>query len=179
MSTPTIQLDDEWIKNFEKEDKPYEEFYKEDIFFIYVHFIYINQNNEIEKIKEEKFFMSIPNYITREETLYLLKKNSVLNNTRYSILSLLKYNFHIESEEIKQYISTQDLDESLFLTTVKNVDEIRFEKTIDMFHDLNELFFILYENPRKTTNGNNQTKSNTTKKLYIRAKTNKKNTRRH
>jgi len=167
-------LDDEWIKKFEKEDKPYEDFYKEDIFFIYVHFVYINQNNEIEKIKEEKFFLSIPNYITMEEIQNLLKKKMVLNNTRYSIMSLLKYNFHIDSEEVNQYISTQKQDNSLYLTTVKNVDKIHFEKTIEMFQDLNELFFILYEKPN-TTN---------IKKLHINTKkhhinSNKKNTRKH
>ena len=32
-----------------------------------------------------------------------------------------------------------------FFTPVKNIDNIKFEKTIDMFQDLNDIFFIFYE----------------------------------
>ena len=98
-------LDDQWIKKFEEEDKPYEDFYKEDNYYINIDFLYIDYENNLEKIKQEKFFMSIPNYITREEMIYLLKKNTIMNNKRYTLFSLLKYHMTLEPQEIKNYLS--------------------------------------------------------------------------
>ena len=71
-------LDNNWITNFEKEDKLYQDFYTDDNFFVLLHFIYIQKNMEIEKIREETFFMKTPNTISREEIIGLLKKNPYL-----------------------------------------------------------------------------------------------------
>ena len=45
------ELNDEWINNFEKTDKFYQEFYKDELYYINLKFVYINKSNEIEKIK--------------------------------------------------------------------------------------------------------------------------------
>jgi hypothetical protein len=162
------KLDDDWIKKFEEEDKKYEDFYKENNYYINVHFIYIDDESNIEKIKQEKFFMSIPNYITREEIIYLLKKNTNVNGIKYSIFSLLKYNITLEPEEILNFSNSQE--GYFFLTPIKNIDAIFFEKTISTFQDLNDLFFILTESSRKSHNhhSNKKIMQNTnTKKVHI------------
>ena len=162
------KLDDDWIKKFEEEDKKYEDFYKENNYYINVHFIYIDDENNIEKIKQEKFFMNIPNYITREEIIYLLKKNTNVNGIKYSILSLLKYNITLEPEEILNFSNSQE--EYFFLTPIKNIDAIFFEKTISTFQDLNDLFFILRESSRKSKNNHSNKKmvqNTNTKKVHI------------
>jgi hypothetical protein len=166
-------LDDEWIKKFEEEDKKYEDFYKEDNYYINLYFIYLNEENSIEKIKQEKFFMNTPNYITREEIIYLLKKNTIMDKIKYSIFSLLKYNMTLEPDDIQCYLNTQEYeDNSSFLKTIKNIDTILFEKTISSFQDLNSLFFILCE--KSTTNekgiktlNNHKNIQTHTKKIYI------------
>lgn len=170
-------LEDDWIKKFEEEDKKYEDFYKENNYYINVHFIYIDHESNIEKIKQEKFFMSIPNYITREEIIYLLKKNTSVNGIKYSIFSLLKYNITLEPEEILNFSNSQE--GYFFLTPIKNIDTIFFEKTISTFQDLNDLFFILTETPRKSHNNNHSNKkmiqNTNTKKVHIhRIKSNSK-----
>lgn len=172
-----LKLDDDWIKKFEDEDKKYEDFYKENNYYINVHFIYIDDESNIEKIKQEKFFMSVPNYITREEIIYLLKKNTNVNGIKYSILSLLKYNITLEPEEILNFSNSQE--GYFFLTPIKNIDTIFFEKTISTFQDLNDLFFILTESPRKSHNNNHLNKkimqNTNTKKIHIhRIKSNSK-----
>lgn len=48
-------LDDDWICNFEKNDKLYKDFYKDDVYFINLHIVYVNKNYEIEKLKQEIF----------------------------------------------------------------------------------------------------------------------------
>ena len=171
-------LDDQWIKKFEEEDKKYEDFYKEDNYYVNLYFTYINQENNVEKIKQEKFFMNLPNYITKEEIVYLLKKNMIMDNTKYSIFSLLKYNMTLEPEDIQSYLNRQEEynDNFSFLKTIKNIDTIFFEKTISSFQDLNSLFFILRENSKKS-NDNKQSLKNT-KKIYIK-KNCKKGTRKN
>ena len=44
-------LDDEWINEFNKIDKLYEDFYKDDLYYINLRVIYVNRENEIDKIK--------------------------------------------------------------------------------------------------------------------------------
>ena len=86
------KLDDEWIKNFDNNDRLYQDFYKDDLYYVNLRVIYINRDNEIEKLKQESFLLSNPNYISNEEIVEILKKNSIDNDKRYSLLSILRYN---------------------------------------------------------------------------------------
>jgi hypothetical protein len=157
-------LDNKWITNFEKEDKLYQDFYIDDNYFVHLHFIYIQKNMEIEKIREETFFMKTPNIISREEIIGLLKKNAFINNQKYSIFSLLKFNIHLKPQDIPFFLqnptntSTED-----FLKPIKNIDAVTFDKTISMFQDLNTLYFIYVENMKMDVN----IKKNLTKKIYL------------
>jgi len=168
-------LDEEWINEFEKTDKLFQDFYLDDIYYTEIHYIYINTKNEIEKIKEENFLLKTPNFISREEIIGLLKRNINIDNKEYSILSILKCNVTIKPEEIKGFLLSSNsigyIDN--FLKPVKNFDDIIFEKTINMFQDLNDLLFIFYEKSEKEL----KTKSNNiTKKVYLNSKTKHKNT---
>ena len=163
------KLNDDWINNFEKTDKIYQDFYKDDLYFVNLKFIYVNRSNEIEKIKMESFLMSTPNYITREEILQILKKSTIDDTRKYSLLSILKYNITLDADDIKQFLAYPENHN--FLMTVKNIDAISFEKTISMMQDLNDLILILYE---KSTELKKPNPNNTTKKIFIRSNTNKK-----
>ena len=80
MDSEYNNLDDDWINNFENTDKLYKDFYKDDLYYVNLRAIYINRDNEIEKLKQESFLMSKPNNITHDEILEILKKNSVDND---------------------------------------------------------------------------------------------------
>lgn len=157
-------LDDTWIHEFENGDNVYKDFYKDDLCYINVRVIYINRENEIDKLKEESFLMTTLNYIHREEILAILKKHSIDNSKRYTLLSILKYNIILDPEDVKMYLSDNTRHE--YLTIIKNIDTIVFDKSIHMFQDLNELMLIFYEKSSElqTTNSNN-----TTKKIYLRS----------
>jgi len=160
-------LDNDWIKDFEKTFKLYEDFYKDDVYFTNIHYIYINKHNNIEKISEDRFLFNTPNLISREEILRILKKNMCYNNKQYTILSILKFVVNLEPDEIKDFLKNNSNNSSnisnydTFLQTIKNIDTIHFERSINMFHDLNDLFFIFYEKTPSNTN-------NVTKKIYLR-----------
>ena len=167
------ELNDDWIDNFEEKDKLYKDFYKDNLCYVNIDFIYINKNNEIEKIKQEPFLMSEQNSITRDELIGLLKRNSIDNDKRYSLLSILKYNITLDSDDIKNFLTASDLSHynELFLTINKHIDTIFFEKTINMFQDLNNLYFIFYE---KNNDVKKRDLNNVTKRIYLGILTNKK-----
>lgn len=162
-------LDDEWINNFDKIDNLYKDFYKDDIYYIHLRILYINRNNEIDKIKNETFLMTKPNNITREEIIEILKKKSTDDKKRYTLLSILKYNINLEPEEIKNYLNKNY--DNQYLTVIKNIDTITFEKSINMFHDLNDIIFIFYE---KSSELKKKDPNNSTKKIYLRFNNKKK-----
>jgi len=136
-------LDDEWIKNFDKIDKVYEDFYKDDLYYVNLRVIYVNINNEIDKITNESLLFNNPNYVLQEELIGILKRLSIINDRRYSLLSILKYNITLNPEEVENYL--KNIENKEYLTIIKNIDTIKFEKTINMFHDLNDLIFVFYE----------------------------------
>lgn len=163
------ELDDEWINNFEKTDQFYQEFYKDELYYINLKFVYINKSNEIEKIKMESFLMNTPNYITREEILNIIKNTSIQNDKRYTLLSILKYNITLDADDIKTFLkdSNDDTtdDNDNFLKLIQNIDTIKFDKTINMFQDLNDLIFVYYEKISNTKQHNN------TKRIYLKKNT--------
>ena len=77
------KLDDDWINNFEKTDKLYEDFYKDDLYHINLQVIYVNISNEIDKIKNRSFLFTNKNKISQEEILGILKRNSTDNEKKY------------------------------------------------------------------------------------------------
>jgi hypothetical protein len=155
-------LDDDWINNFETTDKLYKDFYKDDLYYVNLRIIYINRENEIEKLKQESFLMSKPNSISREEILEILKKKSIDNDKRYSLLSILKYNIVLEPDDIKLYLYNKSGDE--YLSIMKNIDAVVFNKSICMFHDLNDLILIFYE---KSLELKRPDANKSTKKIYL------------
>jgi hypothetical protein len=67
MDTEYSELNDDWITNFERNDKLYQDFYKDDIYYVNLKYVYVNRDNEIDKINTETFLMGKPNLISREE----------------------------------------------------------------------------------------------------------------
>jgi hypothetical protein len=157
-------LDDEWIHNFDKIDELYKDFYKDNVYFVDLNVVYINRSNEIEKIKKAPFLMSKTNCITREEILEILKKSAMEDNRKYSLLSILRYNILLEPDEIKDYLLNLPTDDTNYLSVIKNIDTIYFEKTINMFQDLNEIILIFYEKSNELKRPDPNT---CTKRVYI------------
>lgn len=166
-------LDDEWINNFEKTDKLYEDFYKDDLYYLNLRVIYVNRYNEINKIKQEPLLLTSKNTISQEEILGILKKNSIDNEKLYSLLSILKYNMLLEPDDVKNYLINKNSQN--YLSVIKNIDAIKYEKSISMFHDLNDLILIFYEKSQEIVKID---KKNNTKRIYLRSlNTNKKTIR--
>lgn len=163
MENENNKLDDDWINNFENVDKLYKEYYKDDLYYVNLKVIYINRDNEIDKIKQEPFLMTQANKILHTEIIEILKRNSIDNDKRYTLISILKYNINLEPDDVKNYL--RQTDNPSFLSIIKHIDSIVFEKSISMFHDLNDLILIFYEKSNELKKRDEHT---STKKIYLR-----------
>jgi hypothetical protein len=138
-------LDISWIHEFEKEDNEFKKYYTEDLSFIKIHYIYINQNNDIEKIKEEKIILKESGLISKEELLSIIKHNSFSNQVKYSLLSILRFNISLEPIHLKTFLKNKNPSfGNQFLNSIRNIDSIKFDKSISMFHDINELIILFH-----------------------------------
>jgi hypothetical protein len=149
-------LDTDWITKFEKIDNSYNIFYLDDVNSIKVKCVYINKENEIEKMKQENMVLGKPNYLSREEVMWIIKHNI---HGRYGLLSILKYNINLDPVNVKSFVTSRQYEDT-FLTTIKNIDAITWDMTISMFQDLNEVIFFFYEKSESRSN-------NVTRKIWL------------
>ena len=163
MEIDTTPLNNEWIRKFHETDQLYKDFYKDDIYYTNLNIIYLNNANEIEKIKQESFLLSKCNYITTEEIIQILKENMIDQSKKYSLLSILKYNITLNPENIMSYLSPDySVNSNDFLTSINHITPITFEQSISMFHDLTDLIIIFYDKSVKSS------AHNVTKKIVLR-----------
>lgn len=143
-------LDTSWINDFDNIDKEYKIYYCEDITFINFQFIYINRDNEIEKFKEEKLMFKEPNKIQKDELISIIKRNQMSVNVKYYLLSILKYIINIEPINLKTFLKNKASNN--FLQIINNIDSIKLDKSISMFHDLNSIIVLLKQKDKRQTN---------------------------
>jgi len=164
-----LELDFTWLQEFEKLDNEYKNYYTEELSFIRIHSVYINKENEIVKIKEQKYILKTPSILSKEELLDIIKHNSFFFNIKYSLLSILKFNLNIEPINLTNFLKNKDTNiGNSFLQSNKHIDTIKFDKTISMFHDINNIIIIFHH---KNTS---YIPSNRTKKIFINSNTKKK-----
>lgn len=164
-------LDLSWIHEFEKIDNEYNIYYTEELSFIIIHSIYINNNNEIEKITEEKIFLKTPGFLQKEELLSIIKHNSILNEIKYSLLSILKFNINLEPIHLKTFLRNKNPNIGAnFFTSITNLDTIKFDKSITLFHDINEILIIFRKKNMNSIGSDKKSTYNSTKKIIINSK---------
>lgn len=141
-----IIIDSSWLDEYETIAKEYGMFYTEELAFIKTHYIYINDENEIEKVKEDKVLLKTPGILSRDELITIMKTHSSFNQHKYSILSILKYNLNIDPRHLKNYMKTKNVKAGYqFLHSMDHIENIKFDKSITFFHDINELFILFHQ----------------------------------
>jgi hypothetical protein len=152
-----IDLDTSWITDFDAIDNEYKSYYSESLEFINMNCIYLNAANEIINVHEEKVIFLNKGLLSREEVLGLIKRNSIINidnkkeKDKYSLLSILVFNINIAPENLKSFFKLnkekgkeKDIG-SQYLHSIKNIDAIVFDKSISLFHDINNLYLVFYK----------------------------------
>jgi len=180
-------LDISWLYETEKYDNC-KTYYTEDLIYVKINFIYVNRSHEITNMREDKYIFKKTNILTKEDLIGLIKRNNIINKKTYSLLSILKYNINIEPHNLKYFFKTKkDNIGNTYLQSIKHIDDIIFDKTITMFHDLNNIMIIFMEKEKEKEKDYNVSSNkshiglNSTKRIYINQliNTNRKKTRRN
>lgn len=162
------EIDTSWIDNFKKDNETYSDFYTEEVTNITLFFIYINNKNDVENLSRDLMILDRKNTVMRDLLIQIIKQNQIHNNNKYKLISLLKYNIDIEPEEIYNFINNKD-DSSFskrFFIQEKYLNDIIYKNTINIFQDLNSLFFIYKETSHIANNKSNNI-NNITKKTIV------------
>jgi hypothetical protein len=164
-------LDLTWVNQHKDEEILYKDFYKEKVTSIKLTFIHVNLENTVTHIGNDIFFLETSGLINKDYLISLIKTHKTYKNTLYNFNSLYKFNIDINSEEINNYIADNDVDySSRFFSQEKYLNNIYFKDTINIFQDLNTLFFVFYE---KCNRINNKSKKCIIKKTATRNATRK------
>ena len=137
------ELDNNWIRNYEIKELDYNDFYKDDVKYIKIYTLLINKGLILENISEENFILEDCNILKKYELIFLINKYKN-SRKKTKLLSILKYNIDLDSDSVFDYLK-KDTENTLFLQSIKSINDISFDPTIAMFEDLNSLFFIFVE----------------------------------
>lgn len=172
--TELEELDTEWMNDFEK----YNDFYKEHITKIDMIYMYISREKKVIDIQKRPFLLH-NGCIKKEDLIYTIKQNNSHHNRKYGVFSIIQYNYHIDQEDILDYLrETKEIYCSKYETEKDKhkdilelnddyliyhnaLNDIYFKPTITLFHQLNSLYILYYERSRE------KGKQNTTKKIQI------------
>jgi len=158
------ELDTEWFEKQIEIEKKYDNFYNTSVDNVKATIVYVNENNTVSCIKREK--VSINNGIfPRSKIVDLVKNYRKLNNDTYSLYAILQFNYDVSPDRvIDGKIGIGDE----FFNIITHIQDVYFNKTIDMFKDLNDLTIVM--KPKS----NNR---NLTKRVYLTAKKKRRKTR--
>jgi hypothetical protein len=149
-------LDETWLEEFNVLDNDYKKYYADNISFLRYHCIYINELNEIDFIKENKFILGVPSILQKEELIQIIKHNAVINKMKYKLTSMTFFNLNIEPKHLKTFLKSKNKDIGTNFLQPITLNNHTIDKSITMFHDINNLF-ILFKIDNTNTNKHNAT----------------------
>ena len=150
-----LEMDTSWIREMEK----YNDFYVDDIDNVTIHYLFLNENREIQNIEEEITILNTPNILTKEELLYKIK-NKLMEVKKYRLQNIIQFNVSLNEQETTSLYNDEFNDFSSYIQELVSIDDVVWNKTSNIFKDMNSIYFILVEKPNKKHN-------NSTKKIRI------------
>ena len=151
---------------FEKDDELYNDFYKDKIEQINLYILYVDNNNDLFHIKKDTATLN-NGRLEKDDLKKLIRQYIRYENKKYRLISLLKWNITIEPDEISNYLRNEK--EFDFIKSIRNINSIEFEDSINLFHNLNSLYLVFHERWKLL--------ENKTKKVYLNKKLSKNKTR--
>ena len=153
-----MELNCDWTNDFYVNEQFFNDFYKDVVTHVKVYFLYVNRINELFHIKKDNIQLD-KGCLDKGKLIYLLIKNRKLNNKQYQPLSILKYNFYLEPENIPFFLNNKIKIPPLILE--KSICDIHWKNTITLFSSLNSLYILFHEKNQSLHN---------TKRVYIKKK---------
>ena len=168
----TDEIDNTWVTDYKKEEEDYNIFYTEKVNTIKMFFMYINTDKTVVNARQEILTLNNDSILRKEQLIHIIKNNQILNNIKYKLFSIVRYNIDLQPDEINKFLSVSvsvsdsntisdsntvsdshtvsdsNTDKTYinrFLIVDKNIDDIYFADTITIFQDLNSLYIIFKE----------------------------------
>ena len=107
--------------------------------------IYVNKDNCVHQIKQETLAMDESNKLSQMELDGFIQKNIAETKGTYRITSLCLFKIDINSDQVIDYINE---DDNSFIKNIKQfskIEDIQFNDSLIMFHDINSLIFVFSE----------------------------------
>lgn len=123
-----------------------ENYIKEPMSNIMIHYIYINNNNSIEKIISEKENLSLEDdfsILPGNRSIQLIQNHNMNNKKKFKLSESLLYNVDVDSDNIQNYVN--DINSVDFLTVLPFFNVIKILPSLFIFHSLNCIFMIYKE----------------------------------
>jgi hypothetical protein len=187
----TDDLDLSWIEEDTRMSKINQNYFRENMKYIYTYCIYINKGLNIDKIVSSvqelsilgQDDLSIPSptaiYGISQTTLSeFIQTNQILpTGIKYNLLDILVYNVDLEPENIQNFSKTDSLGEftSRFFKTYQQGKDIIILPSIFIFHNMNSIYFIFQEVDNENTKlltaiKSNENSKKKTKRVSIHVK---------
>ena len=148
-------LDLSWIEEDTRLSKISQNYFRENMKYIYTYCIYINKGLNIDKIVSSVQELSSictvdsPEYgLSKTVISDIIQANQILSTgIKYNLLDILVYNVDLEPENIQGFSKMDSLEKftSRFLKTYSHGQDIIISPSIFIFHNLNSVYFIFQE----------------------------------
>lgn len=148
--------DELWLQEQQKLLNIKNNYMREPLEYINLHFCYVDAENTIVNLKTEKHTFSDTQIITEKQLFNIIetKKHEAKIHYLFSELSLFVVDLEPEN------IQTIDPTKNQFLKTLPFISDIVVPPSIFIFHPLNSLFFLFKRRKSILKSGAGATKSN-------------------
>ena len=163
--------DEKWLQEQWKLLSIKNNYKREPLEYINLHFCYVDAENSIVNLKTEKHTFSETQMISETELFAIIEEKKHDANINYVFTELSLFLVDLEPENIQ----TIEPSKSQFFKTMPFISDIAIPPSIFIFHPLNSLFFLFKR--RKSNLKQSGTKSN--KKVSFSLLPSKKHTRRN
>lgn len=151
------------LLKLKNEDKDYNLFYKNKNKAINICYIYIDNKNNINYIKEDIYEL-YNNEILSDDLYELINNNKYNNKIKYDLYKILKYNIDLDPRDLKNFlIINNEHENSNYLYECNGINNIVYDDTIMLLQEINTLYILYRE----------RNKNNKTRKIYIKNKKSK------
>jgi len=147
--SPDLDLDALWLDQEESQLNSINENYnREPMESINVFYVYINQNQYIEKIISDKIVLTMTedksySYLTKETLLQIIQTRKLKTMfSKYKLMDVISFVVDIAPEKIQSYSCNENSEQLSFLKTVSILDDLKFSNSIFIFHSVNSIYFL-------------------------------------
>lgn len=131
-----------WIEDFHNREKEYDKFYKAVPQQVTGYLLFIDRKGEVKKFEALRINLANNGVLLRDILLKLIARGK--QKKKYIYQGLLKYNITIAPENIEKLVTGKIADNE-YLTYTQDIEDIKFNDTIEMFQNLNNVVLLFRE----------------------------------